>query len=112
MKRGGPLRRRPLSDEEAERRWRVRVEVLRAGRCLLEAEASSGPCRGILTPHHLRKSGQGGAYDTDNLVPLCAGHNQWVELEPNRAHELGLVIRSGEDALTVAARRAMIPAVT
>jgi hypothetical protein len=55
-----------------------------------------GPCWGPLTPHHLRKASQGGAYTADNLVALCAGHNCWVEDHPDTAHRLGLVRRAGD----------------
>jgi hypothetical protein len=100
---------RPLTEAEADRRWAVRAQVYARDRyrCLLE-RAGEGPCSGLLTPHHLRKAGQGGPYTVENLVALCARHNSWVEDEPLRAHELGLVIRAGEDGHQAAARRAMI----
>lgn len=56
-----------------------------------------GPCSGPLTPHHVRKDSQGGAWDLDNLVSLCWAHNcVWVEGNPAEAHALGLVARRGE----------------
>lgn len=65
--------------------------------CRLAAWADGTPgCRGHLTVHHLRKAGQGGPYTLINLVTLCAGHNGWVEDEPDLAHELGLVVRRGD----------------
>lgn len=66
-------------------------------RCLLSrARDTWGPCMGVLTPHHLRKAGQGGAYHVDVLVTLCACHNDMVEDRPTDAHALGLVCREGE----------------
>jgi hypothetical protein len=64
-----------------------------------------GRCFGPSTPHHLRKSGQGGRYTPANLVVLCAYHNGWVEDEPDRAHQLGLVLRNGDDPDEAARRR-------
>lgn len=54
-------------------------------------------CSGPLTPHHLRKASQGGAYSEDNMAPLCAGGNTWVEDAPFIAWKLGLVVRAGEE---------------
>jgi hypothetical protein len=80
---------------------------------LAEALSAVGKCAGqALTPHHLRKAGQGGSWSPENLVTLCAAHNGWVENEPEKAHLLGLVIWAGEtyaDAWA-AMRRAGIPA--
>jgi hypothetical protein len=56
-----------------------------------------GPCFGPLTPHHLKKEGQGGSYSESNLLSLCSSHNEWVEREPDVARSLGLVIKSWED---------------
>jgi 5-methylcytosine-specific restriction endonuclease McrA len=53
-------------------------------------------CHGALTPHHLLKASQGGAYTLDNLVTLCSMHNCWVEDHPAQARDLGLVIYSWE----------------
>ncbi len=82
------------------------------GCVLVEHQAVAGQCLGRLTPHHLRKAGQGGAWTLPNLVALCARHNGWIENHPDLAHDMGLVIRTGEtytDAWA-AMRRAGIPA--
>ncbi|MDE2096428.1 MAG: HNH endonuclease [Patescibacteria group bacterium] len=50
-------------------------------------------CFGPLTPHHLLKASQGGQYSMENLVALCARHNQEVEDHPMMARALGLVKR-------------------
>ena len=63
-------------------------------------------CTGPLTVHHLRKAGAGGAYVVDNLVTLCAGHNTWVEDNPNEATMLGLVVREGDPGWESLGRRA------
>jgi 5-methylcytosine-specific restriction endonuclease McrA len=69
----------------------------RDGRCLLHGSGVGGGCFGKpLTPHHLRKSGQGGPDSVENVVALCAFHNDWVETAGKVAHLLGLVIRNGE----------------
>jgi hypothetical protein len=85
-------------EAELPDRERVRTAVFaRDGACLLAGHPEyGGVCRGHLTPHHLRKEGQGGAYALSNLVALCVWHNEWVELYPLVAHTLGLVIRRGE----------------
>lgn len=68
--------------------------------CLLHGahgEAITGqPCVGRLTPHHLRKAGQGGEFTAVNIVMLCAGHNGWVEDYPLTAYVQGFVVRAGE----------------
>jgi hypothetical protein len=58
---------------------------------LASTYAQSGPCFGVLTPHHLVKASQGGPYQRENLVALCAYHNGWVEDHPTQARALGLV---------------------
>ena len=63
-------------------------------------------CTGRLTPHHLRKASAGGAYIVENLVTLCAGHNGWVEDNPDEATMLGLVVREGDPGWESLGRRA------
>lgn len=68
-------------------------------RCILLGSRVSGvpDCSGDLcTPHHLKKTSQGGRYENTNLVTLCQGHNSWVEDFPIMAHDLGLVCRRGD----------------
>jgi hypothetical protein len=65
-------------------------------RCLLGASSRAVRCVGRLTPHHLRKAGQGGPYAAENLVSLCEGCNGWVEDFPTTAYVLGLVCRAGD----------------
>ncbi len=38
-------------------------------------------CAGPLTPHHVLKASQGGPYHRDNLVALCAHHNDLIEAD-------------------------------
>lgn len=78
----------------AEDRPAVRAAVFaRYGwRCVL---GGFTPCFGPLTPHHRRKSGQGGAYTEANLVALCAHHNEQIEADPvlaEVARDRGLTI--------------------
>jgi 5-methylcytosine-specific restriction endonuclease McrA len=108
------------SDPEVIREWQQRsrqrlprqsVKAKRAGqakppirnavferdgyRCVLAGIAGTGglpECWGRLTPHHLKKAGQGGAYSTENLVTLCVRHNDDVEDQPNLYRALGLVL--------------------
>lgn len=98
-----PRRRgvKPVSDRRAadrDRRDEVRAAVFARDRyCrLIDRADVAGTCRGPLTPHHLRKASAGGGYTEDNLVALCAGHNTWVEDEPDLAYSLGLVRRRGD----------------
>lgn len=103
-----PWRRsRKQADPE---RARVRnVVFVRDGGCLLnQRPAYGGSCFGQPTVHHLRKASQGGAYTADNLVTLCAHHNDWVEVHPTVAHAIGLVIRAGETASDARARRRLV----
>ena len=47
--------------------------------------------------HERRKRSSGGSLTVlANLMPACTWHNQWVEREPELAHRLGLVVRSGD----------------
>ena len=63
------------------------------------------PCIGPLTPHHLRKAGQGGPYTLINLLTLCAGHNDWIEAAPrDLVHAMGLVMNRGDSYDEVWAR--------
>lgn len=62
---------------------------------------SGGPllghkCFGPNTPHHILKAGQGGSYDTLNLVTLCVLANDLVEEYPGQAWNLGLVQLAGD----------------
>lgn len=96
LARRRPLRARSKArEDDVERRWQVRHAVfVRDGwRCRLEG---LGGCWGPPTPHHLRKSQEGGPYVEENLVCLCAGHNTWVEDHPPEARRLGLVERGLE----------------
>lgn len=92
-----PIRPKPLDSDERARRERVREQVYaRDGwRCRLADVAGAGPCFGELTPHHRRKSGQGGGYTVENLAALCAGHNDRIEQDADLAalaRSLGLVL--------------------
>jgi hypothetical protein len=88
--------RQRLGRTEAEVAIREQVYDRDGRRCIL-AGSLWGPCGGrLLTPHHLRKEGRGGAYTVVNLVTLCSVHNDAVELRPLDSHALGLVIRNGE----------------
>lgn len=105
-------RRLPARSKKVEadlpRRAEVRARVLHPGaechlsprRMGLQANVRLvGLCFGPLTPHHVRKAGQGGAYDDDNLVPLCAFHNGLLEADADVAalgRSLGLVKRRGD----------------
>lgn len=47
--------------------------------------------------HERRKrSANGSLTMLANLMPACSFHNQWVEREPEIAHQLGLVVRPGD----------------
>lgn len=101
---GGPTRRtriRPISDKRiASQTARDEMRGLvfaRDRRCRLAGwlPGGFGPCLGPLTAHHLRKAGQGGPYTLPNLLTLCAGHNDSIELHRELARELGLEIPRG-----------------
>lgn len=49
--------------------------------CRLKGIPGAGECFGGLTPHHVLKASQGGAYTEDNLVTLCAHHNDQIEAD-------------------------------
>jgi len=78
---------------------RERVFARDGYRCRLQAVEGAGRCFGGITPHHVVKASQGGAYTVDNLVTLCAHHNDQVEADADLAalaHRLGLVTRRGD----------------
>ncbi len=54
-------------------------------------------CIGQVDAHELLKRSQGGSItEPSNMVPLCSGHNSWVEDNPKISYELGLVRHSWE----------------
>jgi len=53
--------------------------------CQLSGVLGAGRCYGHLTPHHKRKEGQGGCYSMENLVSLCAHHNDSIESDADLA---------------------------
>jgi hypothetical protein len=113
LRSGGPPRRRsplkPMSDRrqaELDARAEIREALYRRDRwrCLLAGQrAHPGVplCWGPLTPHHLRKAGQGGPYSLENLVTLCAGHNSWVETTRSFARDVGLEATADDTPATV-----------
>ena len=89
----------PVSEKRrAERveRDAVRAKVLASGQCVLAGKWLGRPCGGPLTPHHLLKASQGGAYSEENLVPVCAVHNSTIEDYPLEAQALGMVRHAWE----------------
>lgn len=98
MQRGAlKAARKGLTDEELTERAFV---FARDGHCQLRGVAGVGECFGPLTPHHIKKKGQGGGYHRDNLVAMCAHHNDQIEASAEVAavaRALGFVKRSWED---------------
>jgi hypothetical protein len=111
VKRSKPIKRRRRLAAVSEKRQLaaeqdavIREAVFdRDGRrcCLKGALPAFGRCYGPLTPHHLRKAGQGGPYSMRNLITLCAFHNGRIESMPRADMEaLGLVIPRWQDTGT------------
>jgi hypothetical protein len=100
LSRGGrinPMSRKRLAATEA--RAEVRRQVFaRDGRCLLRGIDGAGPCLGRRTPHHVLKASAGGPYSVENLVQLCAHHNDWIETTDGQllALSVGLWCRHGD----------------
>lgn len=99
LRAGKPLRM--MSDKkraEVAEHDAVRMRVFhRDGyRCRLAGVDGAGACFGPLTPHHVLKAAQGGAYDDANLVTLCSSHNDRLEADADLARlgeQLGIVRR-------------------
>lgn len=93
--------RRSRPPAKVDRKAEIRAEVYRRdGRCRLERVPGAGMCHGPLTPHHRRKGGQGGGYTTENLVALCAHHNDELEADADLAllgRTMGLVLKRGDE---------------
>lgn len=106
MRRRARLRPRSAKRRaDAERRAVVYLRALERDRgCLLRA-LPGHECLGPLTPHHLRKASQGGAFEPENIVTLCALGNDEVEDHPAQAIEMGLVVNRFCDAEEAARRR-------
>ena len=134
MKRGRP----PIPNREKHRAWQQRsrenqrldaderaereaVFASDSHRCRLRDHVGvfvpvDGPrlvvevpdCWGPLTFQHRRKASAQGAYVRANGATLCAGHNRWVENEPDAAVELDpyLVVREGDPEWEQLGRRA------
>lgn len=68
------------------------------GRKILSVDSSYRGCLGRADGlHHLRKrSAQGALIDPSNTRRCCSPCNLWVEMEPERAHKAGLVVREGD----------------
>lgn len=95
IERGGRIRsRRQPADPAVDL---VRRAVFDRDRHCRLANSLFGPCHGKrLTPHHLWKDGQGGPYVMRNLLTLCAGHNDGVEvMDRADAEAAGLVVPWG-----------------
>lgn len=85
---------KPMSDQRRDdlpRRREVREAVFERDRCCVLLTLVAGHCcLGPLTPHHVRKAGQGGPYAEANLVAVCAFGNSWLETQRPLARSLGL----------------------
>ena len=68
------------------------MQVLSGSTGQLHAEPIP-PCYGEVNAHEIVKRSQGGSLvDPSNMVPLCNGHNGWVETaDRDLVWELGLV---------------------
>lgn len=95
--RSSRSRTTPAPDRKAE----IRAELFQRDRvCRLRGVPGAGKCHGPLTPHHRRKGGQGGGYTLDNLVALCAWHNDELEADADLAllgRTMGLVLKRGDE---------------
>lgn len=105
LRRTGWLRSIPPKKRRENRAKKAVREAVfaRDGGCLLSPWAPLnkegrdwGPCLGPLTPHHLLKASQGGAFTEENLVTTCSMHNSMIEDFPDAAHSIGLVVKSWE----------------
>lgn len=102
MKRAGRQMRARSSKTVAlseDRRQVVAAANARDGnRCQAIGLIPGHRCYGPLVGHELRKRSQmtGAAYVLNNVLTVCCEANDWVEREPALAHELGLVVRTGE----------------
>lgn len=110
MKRTALRRRRPADAREKAARDYIRRQVFeRDGRCLLAGGGPAwcrfGQCFGALTPHHLQKASAGGAYAAENLVALCARHNDMQEDLPQASLAVGLTVARGVDHAEAERRR-------
>lgn len=92
--------RRSSSSPVVDRKAEIRAEVYQRDRvCRLAGVPGAGRCHGPLTPHHRRKSGQGGGYTVENLAALCSHHNSELEADADLAllaRTMGLVLKHGD----------------
>ncbi len=92
--------RAPMPEGERARRLDVRRAIVKRDRgCVLAGVPGAGDCFGGLTPHHRRKASAQGGYTVENLVCLCAGHNDGLESDADLARlgrDRGLVVRRGD----------------
>lgn len=65
---------------EKRRREAVRLAVFERDHWTCQL-AEYSPCFGYLTPHHIRKAGQGGTYTEDNIIAACSYHNDELEAD-------------------------------
>lgn len=90
------MKRSPLRRKKRGFDLEIRDAVFDRDNYACQAPADWGSHFGVLTPHHLLKASQGGKYTTENLITLCAYHNEYVEDYPQAAEKAHLVIKSWE----------------
>jgi hypothetical protein len=62
-----------------------------------ETPPGTPPCYGYVNGHEILKRSRGGSIiDMANVVLLCDLHNDWVEMNPTWAHDVGLAAHNWE----------------
>jgi hypothetical protein len=95
-------KKRAKEDRERAKLLEARFGPRRWWRCEVRDRpvmmAELGACRGLVHGHEVVKSSQmkDARLDMDNIKLLCDFHNGWVEDNPVRAHELGLMKHNWE----------------
>lgn len=92
LKRTGPIRtRRTRNDGLAEARQQVFARAL--GRC----EARWDGCAGVAHhAHHRLRRSQGGKHTPENLLACCHHCHEAIHRNPERAYDLGHLLRSND----------------
>lgn len=56
------------------------------------------PCWGPRDPHEIKTRARGGSIlDPENILIVCRGHHDWIDLHQPDSHRLGLLKHSWED---------------
>lgn len=104
MKRSSLVRRTPLRPMSKKRR-RAEVELAKSKQVVHRRAGGLCEARGFwldecgwygTTAHHVLPRSAGGGHEPTNLLWICRQHHHFIHTNPERAYELGLLKKRGD----------------